>query len=535
MTSRPPGKVFIIGAGPGDPGLITARGAKLLADADVVVYDRAVEAAVRGARADAERIAAGAPAERETAQDAISMLLAEKAREGHTVARLKWGDPYVFDSGAKEALFLHEQGVPFEVVPGVPAAIGATAYAGVPLTYPGAGDVLVLIRGHEDEIDDIPDVDWTSLASLQGTLLCYAGGRLVPAVLTQLLAHGTPADQAAALIYRGTLPGQHTVTGTIEELLASVAGAVESRSEPALLVVGDVAALRDHLRWFDERPLFGRKVIVTGSPEQARELSDALENLGAEAIEAPTFRIAPPEDPEAIDRAAASVDKFQWVVFESAPAVNRFLAALHRGPRDIRALGPVAICAVGSSTADRLAAAGITPDVVIPEFRVESIGEGLAARGDLSRQHVLIVRPDHLRDLLADDLSKRGATVTDLVAYRTLADPAESPAVQELYGLLLEGRVDAVTFTSATAVRRFASLFGTEPAADLLNTTTVAAIGPVTAAAATEIGITSVIVGDLFTVEGLVQALVRHVSENPEVYPPKNDGSRMSRIVRRPG
>src|SRR6187397_1471881 len=339
------GRVFIIGAGPGDPGLITARGVKLLSEADVIVYDRAVEAALRWARPEAERIAAGAPAEKETAQDAISMLIAEKARDGHTVARLKWGDPFVFDSGAKEALFLHEQGVQFEVVPGVPAAIGASAYAGIPLTYPGAGDALVLLRGHEDEAGRVPDIDWEALARVDGTIACYAGGRLIPTLLQKLLDNGVAPDAAAALIVGGTLPSQRTLAATVGELLERTSS--ETPSDTALLIVGEVSSLREHLRWFDERPLFGRKIVVTRSQEQARELVDALENLGAQAIEAPTFRLTPPEDPEAVDRAAASVDEYSWVVFESANAVARFLSALSRGPRDLRALGRVRICAIG--------------------------------------------------------------------------------------------------------------------------------------------------------------------------------------------
>jgi uroporphyrinogen III methyltransferase/synthase len=302
------GRVFIIGAGPGDPGLISARGVRLLANADVVVYDRAVETVLRWARPDAERIAAGAPAERETAQDAISMLLAEKARDGHTVARLKWGDAFVFDSGAKEALFLHEQGVPFEVVPGIPAAVGATAYAGVPLTYPGSGDALVLLRGQEAETDTPPDVDWSALAKLDGTLVCYAGARMVPSILQSLIDNGAPVDQAAALIYRGTLPAQQTVTGSIEELFKTTSTAPDG--DAAMLVVGEVACLRDHLRWFDERPLFGRRIVVTRSREQARDLVEGLENLGAQAIEAPTFRLAPPEDPEAVGSARGTVQSF---------------------------------------------------------------------------------------------------------------------------------------------------------------------------------------------------------------------------------
>jgi len=507
------GRVFIIGAGPGDPGLMTARGVRLLADADVVVYDRGVEAVLRWARPEAERIAAGAPAERETAQDAISMLLAEKARDGHVVARLKWGDPFVFDSGAKEALFLHEQGVPFEVVPGVPAAVGGLAYAGVPITYPGAGDVIVLLRGHEGEIDSTPDVDWSALAELDGTLVCYAGARLVPRILNALIQHGRAPDDAAALIYRSTQPGQRTVTGTIDELIKATADDQETPAEAALLVVGEVTALRDHLRWFDERPLFGRRIVVTRSPEQAEELVDSLETLGAQAIIAPTFRMAPPEDPEAVDRAAASLDKYHWVVFESATAVTRLLSALHRGPRDLRALGNVSVCAIGPSTADRLIAGGIKPDVIIPEYRVESISDALASTGPLEGQQILLVRPDHLREVLASDLANRGADVTDLIVYRTAPESPDSPAAQILYRDLLDNRIDAVLFTSPTAVRRLTDLIGEEQAADLLNTTVVAAIGPVTAAAARELGIHPTVIADTYTVQGLLKAVVQHLGK----------------------
>jgi uroporphyrinogen III methyltransferase/synthase len=514
MSGRP-GKVYIIGAGPGDPGLLTARGVRLLADADVVVYDRAVDAVLRWARPDAERIAAGAPAERETAQDAISMLLAEKARDGHTVARLKWGDPFVFDSGAKEALFLHEQGVPFEVVPGVSVAIGATAYAGVPITYPGAGDALVLLRGNEDETGKVPDVDWDSLAQLEGTLVCYAGGRAVPAMLQELLDRGAPPDAAAALIYNGTTPSQRTKTGTIRELCEATAAA--AASEPALLVVGEVTALRDHLRWFDERPLFGRRVVVTRSQEQARELVDALEDLGAQAVEAPVFRNAPPEDPEALDRAAASVDEYAWVVFESASAVSRFLAALARGPRDLRALGAVRLCAIGPSSGDRLVAAGLKPDVNLPEFGAENLGDAMAAHGPLASRRALVVRPDHVRGVVGEELQRHGAVVTDLVAYRTEAASADSPAAQRIYRMLLDSSIDAVTFTSPTAVQRFVALIGEEQAADLLNTTVVAAIGPVTAAACAGLGIKTPVIAEPYTVTGLVAALVRHFA----TYPPK--------------
>ncbi len=504
------GRVFIIGAGPGDPGLVTIRGVRLLAEADVVVYDRAADAALRWARPEAERIAVGAPAERAVAQDAISMLLAEKARDGHTVARLKWGDPFVFDSGAKEALFLHEQGIAFEVVPGVPSAVGAAAYAGIPLTHPDAGDAVVLIRGHEDEADSIPSLDWRALASLDGSLVCYAGPRLVAGILRSLVDEGRPVDDAAALIYRGTRPSQRTVTGTIGELLDLVSTEAPEQGAAALLVVGNVVRLREHVRWFDARPLFGRRIVITRSPDRARELADALENLGAETLIAPTFRLAPPDDPEAVERAAASMDRFDWVVFESAVAAAKFLATIASGPRDLRVFGRTSICAVGPSTEDQLRAAGLKPDVVIPELRVDSVADAMVAHAPVDGRSVLVVRPEHEHNVVSDALTHRGATVTDVIAYRAEADPSDSPAAQRIYRMLLDGRVDAVTFTSPTAVRRFAALIGEEQAADLLGTTVVAAIGPVTAAAAEDLGIHPTVVAEPYTVNGLVEALVRH-------------------------
>jgi uroporphyrinogen III methyltransferase/synthase len=284
--------------------------------------------------------------------------------------------------------------------------------------------------------------------------------------------------------------------------------AAEGETAAGLLVIGKVAGLRQHLRWFDERPLFGRRIVVTRSPEQAPELVDALEAFGAQAVQAPTIRIVPPEDPEALDRAAAAVDEYDWVVFESAGSATRFLNALTRGPRDLRALGRVSICAIGPSTADRLAAAGIRPDVMTPEAGPDRLSEAMARVAPLEGQRVLVVRPDLLRDVVSQELTRQGADVSDLVAYRTEPVPPDSPRAQDLYRQLLEGRIDAVTFTSPTALRRFAGMIGEEQAADLLNTTTVVAIGPVTAAAALEMGIEAPVVPATYTVAGIVQALV---------------------------
>src|SRR5687768_6168896 len=260
--------VYIVGAGPGDPLLISVRGQRYLEAADVVVYDHRVHAKLlRGARTDAERIDVGPAAPKPLEQDAICFLLAEKAREGKTVVRLKWGDPFVFDSGGKEALFLHEQGIPFEVVPGIPAAVGGAAYAGVPLTYPEAGDVLTLVRGHEGESQTAPHVDWAALASVGGTIVCYAGSRQIAAITHALVSHGRAPDETAVLVYDATTPSQKTVEGTLGTI-----GPRALENRPALLIVGAVAGLRQHLRWFDDRPLFGRRIVVTRSREQAGEL-----------------------------------------------------------------------------------------------------------------------------------------------------------------------------------------------------------------------------------------------------------------------
>lgn len=498
----------MIGAGPGAPGLISVRGLQLLSRADVVIYDRAAAGLLRWARQDAETIEAGEPAEGSVAQDALSMLIADKAREGRKVARLKWGDPFVFDSGGKEALFVHEQRIPFEVVPGIPAAIGASAYAGIPLSYPGSGDAIVLLRGSEHSADGLPDVDWNALAKIDGTIVCTVSGRQGASVIDALMSHGRAGDTPAALIYQGTLTTQRTIGGTLGELFAALGE--PAAQEPATLVVGEVASLRDHLRWFDVRPLFGKRIVITRSRDQARELAEELERLGAQTIEAPLFRLAPAEDPEAIDRAAASADANQWIVFASANSVTKFFSALLSGPRDLRALGNVSVCAIGPTTVERLEARGVKADVAVPEVRLDVIVEALSAGGSLDGQRVLIIRPDYLREGLATELARHGATVTDLVAYRTAAASPESDEAQDIYRQLLEGRVDAVTFTSPTAVRRFADLIGSEQAADLLNTTVVAALGPVTKEAAEQLGITTSIVAKNFTVDALVGALVAH-------------------------
>jgi uroporphyrinogen III methyltransferase / synthase len=501
--------VYLIGAGPGDPGLITVRGLECLRSADVVVHDHLVSRRLlKYARDDAELIDVGTAAPQPMAQEAISYLLAEKAREGKLVARLKWGDPFVFDSGGEEALFLAEQRVPFEVVPGIPAGIAVPAYAGVPVTYPGAGDTITLVRGHEDESRTLPDIDWASLARLGGTVVCYAGVHQLPLMLEALRSHGWPADGPAVVVYNGTRPHQETVSGTIAELLDGLRE--NPRRVPATLVIGRVVGLRPHLRWYDARPLFGRCVLVTRPREQAAELVDRLTALGADAIEVPLIRIAPADDPGPLRDAAGAPDAFEWIVFTSVNAVDAFMKALLEGDRDVRMLKGPRLCAVGAGTAEKLAQYGIKVDLVPGEFRAEAVVAALTAAGPVDGVRVLLPRADIGREVVADQLRQAGAVVTDVVAYRTILDDTPREGDPDVYRLLLEGRIDVVTFASPSAVRGFVKIYGAEPAADLLKNTVVGVIGPVTADVARQLSIPVTIQPSTYTIAALVDGIVAH-------------------------
>jgi uroporphyrinogen III methyltransferase/synthase len=503
--------VYLIGAGPGDPGLISVRGMQSLASADVVLHDHLIHPRLlQHARPKAELIDVGTASPQPLQQEAICYLLVEKAREGKVVARLKWGDPFVFDHGGPEALFLHEQGVRFEVVPGIPAAIAIPSYAGIPVTYPGGGDTLTFIRGHEDESTTAPQVDWKSLAKIEGTLVCYAGSRQLPAILDNLLASGRAPNETAALIADGTLPTQHTVVATLEELAALAHKRRERR--PTILVVGRVAGLREHLRWFDARPLFGKRIVVTRPREQARELAEPLEKLGAEAIEAPLVRIVPVEDTSAFDEALARIEEFQWGVFTSANAVDRFMERLLAGAGDVRRLSNLRLCTVGPATASHFARHGLKVDVIPSDFRADAIVGALEAHGSLAGARVLWPRTDKAREALGDGLRTAGAELSEITVYHTeLVEPAGEP---DVYRMLLDRAIDVVTFTSPSAIQSFVQIYGADASADLLRTTLVASIGPVTAEAGERYGIHSSIVPAQHTIAGLVDAITEYFARN---------------------
>ncbi len=508
MPNRP--LVHFVGAGPGDPGLISVRGARCLGRADVVVYDRLVpESILRYARPDAERIDVGPAAPGAQARDAIAYLLAENQREGKRVVRLKWGDPFVFDDGGEEALFLHEHGVPFEVVPGVPAAVAVPAYAGVAVTYRGGGDTLTFVRGHEDASHDAPSVDWASLARLDGTIVCYAGRDQVSVFLASLLAAGRPAAEPVALVYQGTLAAQRTVTGTLEEL----ATRTPPPADPAIVIVGRVAGLRQHLRWFDVRPLFGRRIVVTRPREQAREMVESLEELGALVVQAPTVRIAAAEDDAPLAEACSDLSRFQWVVLPNTASADAFLRAVLLAG-DIRELKGVGICAIGQASVERFGGLGVRVDVPAVEYRPEMMVEALSASGRLVGSHVLLPRGEGAREVLADILRNAGANVHEVGAYRTVPIVVGDPREPDIYKMLLEKEIDVVAFTSASTVRDYVELYGADPLADLLASTSVACIGPVTAEVARTYGIDTTILPDEYTIAGLIAAIVKHFAGN---------------------
>lgn len=503
-----PRTVYIVGAGPGSPDLITVRGMQCLAEADVVLYDHLVHPRLlQYAPASAERIDVGTAAPQPLEQEAICYLLAEKAREGKVVVRLKWGDPFVFDHGGAEALFLHEQGVRFEVVPGIPAVIGATSYAGVPLTYPGGGDTLTFVRGHEGAGPSQVSVDWPSLARLDGTIVCYVGPDQIPSMVDRLLEHGRPGDEPAALIADGTIATQHTVVCTLAEVPRAFQ---DMNRRSAILVVGRVAALREHLRWFDARPLFGKRVLITRPREQAAEFVALLEGLGAQPIEAPMISIAPPDDWSELDEVCRQSDQYDWIVFSSGHAVEAFIGRLLASPLDLRALKGVKLCAVGPSTAERLTRVGLKVDLVPAESRAEGVVQAMVDEGPVLGKRVLLPRSDIGREIIGEELRKRGAAVKEVVAYRTVAVDMEREGAPDIYRMLLDRQIDVVTFTSPSAVRNFVELLGEEPAADLLRTTAVASIGPVTAEAAAQYEIQSAIVPTQYTIPALVRAIVSH-------------------------
>ena len=498
------GFVSLVGGGPGDPELITVGGLARIAEADVIVYDRLANPALLAhARGDAERIYAGKLPDRHTlSQDEINALLVAKAREGKRVVRLKGGDPFVFGRGGEEAEALAAADVPFEVLPGVTSAIAAPAYAGIPVTHRAIASSFAVITAHEHPAKDETSIDWAKLATGVDTLVFLMGVGPLAEVVRRLIDNGRAPDTPAAVIEWGTLPRQRVVPGTLATIAEEVARA--EIGPPAVTVVGEVARLRERLSWYDNRPLSGKRVLVTRTRQQASELSGALAAHGAEPVELPTIEITPCGDEREIARAIdlARCHAYGLVVFTSANGVQLFVRHLSNAGLDARAFAGAEIAAIGPGTAESLARHGLRADIVPQRYVAEGLLEALDGR-NLRGQRVLLPRAAGARDVLVDGLAQRCATVDELKLY-VAAVPSDRN--HETLRRLREGEIDIVTFASSSSVRNLVEMLDGDTAP--LARTFIAAIGPVTAQAVRDAGLEPAVVAGEHTIEGLVAALV---------------------------
>jgi uroporphyrinogen III methyltransferase/synthase len=498
MTGK--GRVYIIGAGPGDPGLITLRAVQCIREADVIVYDYLVGSEIlRHAGEKARLIYAGKQGGDHTlSQWQINALLVEEAGKGAVVARLKGGDPFIFGRGGEEAEVLHEAGIPFEVVPGISSAVAVPAYAGIPLTHRNHTVSVAFVTGHEDPTKGKSDLDWPALAGI-GTLVFLMGVKNLPAIAENLIRCGKDAATPAALIRWGTTPNQETLTGT----LGDIAQKAEERRflPPSIFVVGGVVGLRETLNWFETKPLFGRGIVITRPEAQAEELSELLGARGARVIHFPVIRIAPPEAWEALDGAIDRLEDYRWIIFTSANGAAFFFRRLRERGKDIRDLKGIRIATIGPATASAVEARGIRVDLVPEEFISEGVVKAFAGE-DLRGCRVLLPRAAQARDVIPEGLAAMGAEVDVVTAYRTVRSDRSA---SELTPFFNDEKIDVITFTSPSTVAHFLGIMG--PDFHLPSKVRIACIGPVTEAAARKAGLPVAIFQERYTIPGLVDAL----------------------------
>jgi len=497
------GKVYLIGAGPGDPGLFTLKGKRCLEEADVVVYDYlANPRLLRYAKPNAELIYVGKQADQHTLpQEEIGRLLVARASQGKVVARLKGGDPFIFGRGGEEAEELAAAGIPFEVVPGVTSAVAAPAYAGIPLTHRDFTSTVAFVTGHEDPAKEETSIAWDKIATGIGTLVFFMGVGQLPEIVGKLMRHGRSPSTPAAVIRWGTRAEQEVVTGT----LADLADKCRGMKPPALIVVGEVVALREKLRWFEALPLAGKRILITRAREQASSFAAVLEAAGAEVVEFPTITFTAPESWGPLDAAIGRLREYRWVIFTSANGVRFFWQRLQAAGRDIRDLAGITVCAIGPATAAALHSLGIRADIVPTEFKAEALVEAIGT-DDLRGSRVLLARAAESREVIPEELTRRGALVDVVPAYRTVKG---APDTEGLRTMLRDGKIHAVTFTSSSTVKHFLDLVG-EEARELLKSVVVASIGPITAETAARHGIVSHVVPENYTIPALADALVKH-------------------------
>jgi uroporphyrinogen III methyltransferase/synthase len=500
-----PATVYLVGAGPGDPGLATVRALELIARADSIVYDRLVSRALlEAAREDADLVDVGKrPGNPGIGQDGINRLLVELAGAGKRVLRLKGGDPFVFGRGGEEAEALAEAGIPFEVVPGITAGVAAPAYAGIPVTHRDEASAVAFVTAHEDPSKPESALDWAALAAFPGTLVFYMGVRTLGAVAERLVQNGRPASEPAAVIERGTLPGQRVVTAPLSRIAERVAE--EAIQPPALTVVGPVAALRDRLAWLERAPLHGRKIVITRARAQASGLAARLSDLGAEVVEAPAIKIVPTLDRTDVRRAIERIADFDLICLTSPNGADLLLDALAAQGLDARALAGATLAAIGAGTAAALADRGLRADVVPERSIAESLAAELVTHG-VERKRVLIARAAEARDVLPDELREAGAEVQVLTLYETVREELG----EEVRAAVAEA--DYVTFTSSSTVRNFLEALGTRD--EFPRAARVVSIGPVTSATARELGLGVDVEAERHDVDGLVAALLEDADRN---------------------
>ncbi|HEX2128181.1 MAG TPA: uroporphyrinogen-III C-methyltransferase [Solirubrobacterales bacterium] len=491
------GTVYLVGAGPGDPGLVTLRAAELISSAEVILHDRLIPPGILDrAREDAEIIYVGkAPDHKAMEQREIEELLVERARAGHSVLRLKGGDPFVFGRGGEEAEALSDAGIPFEVVPGVTAGVAAPAYAGIPVTHRDEASAVAFVTGHEDPDKEQSSLNWKALARFPGTLVLYMGVKRLPKIADRLIAAGRDAGEPAAAIECGTYPSQRTVTST----LAALPGAVEAAEvrPPAILLFGPVAARRDGIAWLERRPLHGRRVVVTRARAQASGLAATLRGLGAEVVELPAIKVEPRIDSAEVGEAIAALHTYALLCLTSPNGVRFLFEAMARHGRDARALANATIAAIGPGTAAALAERGVTTDIVPERSIAESLVEELS-RVEVNGRPVLIARAAEARSLLPDALRERGAAVDVVTLYETVRETPDPAAVRAAEG------ADYVTFTSSSTVRNLLEAVGDR----FPRAARVVSIGPVTSATAREAGLEVHVEAARHDPGGLVEALV---------------------------
>lgn len=503
MTKR--GKVYLVGAGPGDPGLITVRGMECIQMAEVIVYDNLVNPLLlKYARAEAEIIFAGKMSKKHTlTQDEINALLVGKAREGKIVTRLKGGDPFVFGRGGEEAEELLKAGFEFVIVPGISSSIAAPAYAGIPVTHRGVATAFMIITGHEDPTKEETQVDWAGVAKFFGTRIILMGVERIGTIAEELIRHGASPVTPVAMVRWGTTGRQETIQGTLSTI-AAVASKADFKP-PAVTIVGEVVHLREQLNWFEKRPLFGRRIVVTRSREQASELVRQLGELGADVLEIPTIRIKPPQSLAPLREAIGGLGEYDWLVFTSPNGVDAFFREFFVHHKDIREIGPLKIAAIGAVTTQKLAELHLEVDLVPKEFTTEALLVEFKKSVSCENLKMLMPRADLADQRLARGMEDLGAIVDDVDAYQTVPDTEDRSGHRAR--LLSEG-ADIITFTSSSTVVNFCKLVDVPALMKQYPQMRFASIGPQTSQAARENGLEVAIEAKVHTVPGLVEAIL---------------------------